>query len=171
MPVDINGFALANDAGLKFGASNTKVVAATYGIRDPMLPGMFGSVTIGGAYKVAPFPVNDVNVNIGGVWSTTTYKFTAPVAGIYYTSFGGIVGNGTGAMVGYYAVIVNGVNTCFSYHNSNALWELHHTEVMLKLAAGDAVWWAMNIAPAPDSGQASGAYTANHNMCTIWLVG
>ena len=57
-----------------------------------MLPGFLGSATPGGAYKVYPFPVNDVNLNIGSPWSTTTYTFTCPVAGIYYTSYSGIVG-------------------------------------------------------------------------------
>lgn len=173
MPIDINGYALSNEAGLKFGVTATKVIAADYGIRDPMLPGMMGSATAGGStYKIYPFPVNNVNPNIGGCWAIGTYRFTAPVAGIYYVAFGGIVGNGTAAgMVGYYGIVVNGVCVCFSYHNSNSLWELHHNAVMVKVAAGDTISWAFNIAPAPDSGTVSGAYQGNHNVCTIWLVG
>jgi C1q domain len=171
VPVDINGYALSNAGGLAFGASNTKVIAANYGISDPALPGMFGSATAGGPYKVYPFPVNSVNVNIGLYWSTSTYRFTAPVAGIYYTSYGGIVGTGSLPTVGgYFAIIVNGANWYFTFRDSANNWELHHIEMMLKLAAGDTVAWAMNTAPAPDAG-ASGAYQVNHNMCTIWLVG
>lgn len=82
MPVDINGYALSNSSGLAFGASGTKIIAANYGIRDPMLPAMLGSATGGGTYKCYPFPVNDVNLNIGSCWSTGTYAFTCPVTGI-----------------------------------------------------------------------------------------
>ena len=92
MPVDINGYALSNVSGLKFGASNTKIVAASYGVSDPLLPAMLGSATLGGStYKIYPFPINDVNFNVGSPWSTSTYMFTAPVAGIYYTSYSGMV--------------------------------------------------------------------------------
>lgn len=172
MPVNINGYALSNSSGLSFGASGTKIIAADYGIRDPMLPGMLGSATGGGTYGVHPYPVNDVNLNVGSPWSTSTYLFTAPVAGIYYTSYSGIVGDGTGGPDGYYSVMVNGSTRCYSYRYTNNTWELHHVEVMLKLAAGDTVSWAMNHAPGPTSGSPQGgAYQSNHNTCTIWLVG
>jgi hypothetical protein len=173
MSLDINGYAIANNAGLAFGASGTKVVAPNHGIFDPILPGMLGSVTDALAtYKVYPYPVNSVNLNIGSPWSTSTFRFTAPVAGIYYISFSGITGDGTitgGAA--YYAVIINGVNTYFTYRDSNSLWTLHHSEVMINLAAGDTVAWAMNFAPGPASAAAAGAYRSNHNVNTIWLVG
>lgn len=173
MPVDINGYNLSNASGdLVLGASGSKILAANYGIKDPMLPGMLGSATANGVYKVYPFPVNDVNLNTGSPWNTSTYRFTAPVAGIYYTSYSGIIGNGTATqMNGYMAVIVNGSNTYFSYKDTINIWELQHLELMMNLAAGDWVSWAMNIAPAPDSGTVSGGYQANHNTCTIWLVG
>jgi hypothetical protein len=173
MPVNINGYALSNaGGGLKFGASNTVIVAANYGIRDPMLPGFLGSATAGGGYKVHPFPVNDVNLNIGSPWSTSNFRFTAPVTGIYYTSYSGIVGNGTAtAGGGYFGVNVNGGCWYFSYRATDNTWELHHIEMMLHLAAGDYVTWAMNVAPAPASADPCGAYQANHNTCTIWLVG
>jgi C1q domain len=173
VPVDINGYILSEASGLKLGASNSKIMAANYGIVDPMLPGMLGSATgSGGTYKIHPFPVNDVNLNIGSCWNASTYRFTAPVAGIYYTSYSGIVGNGTNATTaGYFGVCVNGGLWYFSYKDTNPVWELHHIEMMLRLAAGDYVTWAFNISPAPDTGSNAGAYQANHNTCTIWLVG
>jgi hypothetical protein len=173
MPVDINGYALSNASGLKFGASNTKIVAANYGINDPMLPAMMGSATLGGStYKIYPFPCNDVNLNVGSPWSNTGYKFTCPMTGRYYTSFAGICGTGEGSgKGGYFSIIVNGGLWYFGYRDSGALWELYRMEMVLNLAAGDYVQWAMNIAPSPDSGTPGGAYQANHNTCTIWLVG
>lgn len=173
MPVDMSGYVLSEASGLKLGASNTKILAANYGIRDPMLPSMMGSATAGGAYKGYPYPVNDVNVNTGSCWSTSTYRFTAPVAGVYYISFGGIVGNGTltgcnGYMV---AFIKNGGNYYFSYKDTINSWEIHHASVMMDMAAGDWFSWAMNAAPGPDAGTDAGAYRSNHNVCCIWLVG
>lgn len=172
MPIDINGYTLANASGLSFDTSATQVVAANYGIRDPALPCMTGAATLNGAYKVYPFPVNNVNLNIGSCWSTSTYRFTAPVSGIYYMSYGGIVGDGSAIQTaGYYALIVNGVNYYWSYKDSISVWELHHNELLFKLAAGDWFSWAMNAAPGPVSAYTGGAYQANHNVCTIWLVG
>jgi len=172
MPLNLNGYNLSNDAGgLVLGASASRITASSYGIKDPMLPGFLGSATAGGTYKGYPFTVNDANaLNINGVWNTSSYLFTAPVAGIYYTSYGGIVGNGA-SQGGYYALIVNGGNWYFSYRDSNVEWELHHVEMMIKLAAGDNIRWAMNAAPGPDSSTTGGAYRSNHNICTIWLVG
>ena len=173
MPVDINGYNLSEHGGLVLGASGCKIAAANYGIIDPMLPGMLGFCTDGSAtYKVHPFPVNDVNLNIGSPWNVGTFRFTAPVAGIYYTSYSGIVGNGTVTSAqGYNAVCVNGALWYHSYKDTIANWELQHIEMMVNLAAGDYVTWAMNIAPAPDSGTNAGGYRSNHNTCTIWLVG
>lgn len=173
MPLDINGYALANAGGLKFDVSNTKVIGGNYGVSNPVLPGFLGSATANGAYKCYPFPVNDVNLNIGSCWSTSAFRFTAPVAGIYYTSYGGIAGNGSGTLgaQGYYGVIVNGANIAFSYRDTDNIWELHHIELLVKLAAGDTLAWAMNVAPAPDAGTNAGAYQSNHNHCTVWLVG
>ncbi len=172
MPINIAGYALSNNAGLALGASASRIIASNYGVKDPSLPGFMGAAMAGGGYKVHPFPVNDVNPNIGSVWSTSTYRFTAPVAGIYYISYSGIVGDGTGNNTyGYFGLIVNGAAAYYSYKDTVALWELHHQEMMINLAAGDTVSWSMNAAPGPDSGNVCGGYQINHNTCTIWLVG
>lgn len=174
MPVDLNGYNIGSTSlGLFFGTSSTQIAPADYGIRHPTLPAMLGSCTDGsGTYKCYPFPVNDVNLNIGSCWSTSTFRFTAPVAGIYYTSYAGIVGIGTtAASYGYYSIIINGASLTFSYEDVNNNWTLLHTELMVKLEAGDWLSWAMNIAPGSASALASGAYRGNHNHCTIWLVG
>jgi len=174
MPININGYAVSTVASeLKFGASNTRIAPASYGIRDPTLPSMWGACTDGSAtYKVYPYPVNSVNINIGSCWSTSTFRFTAPATGIYYVSFAGIVGDGTAVQTaGYYSIIINGVNYYFSYKDTISVWELQHVAVMINLTAGDWLSWAMNLAPGNASSYTGGAYRSNHNMCTIWLVG
>ena len=35
-------------------------------------------------FTVGTFPLNLTRINVGNCWNTSTYKFTAPVAGIYY---------------------------------------------------------------------------------------
>jgi hypothetical protein len=134
---------------------------------------MLGSCTDGSAtYKVYPFPVNSVNLNNGSPWSTSTFRFTAPVSGYYYTSYAGIVGDGTQTQTaGYYSVIVNGAIAYFSYRDTISTWEEQHVAVMLKLTAGDWLAWAMNLAPGNASTYTGGAYRNNHNICTVWLVG
>jgi hypothetical protein len=170
MGIDLNGVPLTNDAtGLALGTSGTKVVAANYGVRVPKLPGMHGQATLGGPYKNYPFAINDVNLNIGAYWSTSTYMFTCPVAGIYYISYGGIVGSG--AVAGYISLIVNGGVQYYGYRDTTNIWELFHLEVMFKLAAGDTVAWAMNKAPGAENASTFGAYTSQHNASTIWLIG
>jgi hypothetical protein len=171
MPANINGYILKNLSGLDLNASGSKVIAANYGIKDPMLPAMMGSCTDGSTqYKVYPFPINSLTLNNGSLWSTSTFRFTAPVAGIYYTSHAGIVGNGS-ATYGYFSLIVNGAQRYFSYRNDGSNWETNHTEVMVKLAAGDWIAWAMNISPGNDSSTTAGGYRNNHNHEVIWLVG
>jgi hypothetical protein len=172
VPVDINGYNLSNAGGIALGASGSKILAANYGIKDPALPGMMGSATANGPFKVYPFPVNDMDLNNGSPWSVSTFRFTAPVAGIYYTSFSGIVGDGSATQTSQYnAIIVNGINQYFSYRDTISIWELHHIEMMMNLAAGDWVSWAMNTAPGPTTANTGGAYQSNHNISTIWLVG
>jgi hypothetical protein len=173
MPVNINGYALSNPDNLTFGASGTKVIALNYGIKQPTLPGMNGAATLGGTvYKKYPFPVNSVDLNIGSPWNTSTYLFTAPVAGIYYTSYSGIVGDGVAQQTApYIAVIVSGVNYYWGYKDTISVWELMHIEILFKMAAGDTLGWAMNIAPGPASSYTGGGYQSNHNTVTVWLVG
>jgi hypothetical protein len=175
MPVDIKGYVLSDATGgsLKLGTANdTQIFAANYGVRDNRLPAMNGAATAGGAYKVYPFPVNNCNVNIGSGWSNATGMFTCPVAGLYYTSWAFIAGDGSATQTaGYYSIIVNGVMRYHSYRDTIAYWELQHLEMILKCAAGDTIAWASNAAPGPASGTAGGAYQGGYNTSVIFLIG
>jgi hypothetical protein len=176
MPVNINGYNLSNSTGkLAFGASSTTIAPTSYGVSDPALPGMYGSCTDGVAtYKCYPYPINALNFNNGSPWSTSTFRFTCPVAGIYLVSYAGIVGNGAASPVnGCYpgGVIKNGALLYHCYKGDNCLWLTQHSEVLVKCAAGDTLAWAHNIAPAPAGAGTEGAYRSNHNHSTIFLVG
>lgn len=170
MPVNINGYNLSNaNSQLALGNSGSRITTANYGVKVPLLPGMNGAATgqFPAAYNAYPFPVNNVNLNAG--WNASTFMFTAPAAGLYYTSFGGIVGDGGGA-AGYNAIIVNGVNKYFSYRDTSGTWILHHLEMIIKLAQGDTLAWALNKAPGPAAANNAGGYQDNHNTCSIWLL-
>ena len=102
------------------------------------------------------------------------YRFTAPVAGIYYISYGGIVGDGIDrAGAQYYAVIVNGVPTYYSLQgHHSASGSCMHIEVMLKLAGWRhrCVGDEHRARPGLELLRVA-RYQSNHNTCTIWLVG
>jgi len=173
MPINFSGYNLSNAVGqgLALGTSASRITPGSYGVKVPTLPAMNGAAVGGGTYKVYPFPVDSLDLN-SGAWSTSLYRFTAPAPGLYYTSYGGIIGDGSGlSRPAYYGIIVNGALKYFSYNDMVSTWMLHHLEMVLKLAQGDTVAWAMNTAPGPTNPSAGGAYQSNHNTCTIWFIG
>lgn len=176
MALNINGYQLTNTGGLTFGASSSKLDSVGRQI-TPNMPGVFGSKT-GNAAQIRQYPwvLNSTTVNINTCYNTTTGIFTCPVAGLYYTAWGGIcIGGGvdtaTTTRTGYIAVAKNGAQQAFSHWNTNDVWETTNLETILYCAAGDTIAWAVHIAPAPDNGSGFGAYGDNHNMSTIWLIG
>jgi len=171
MPININGYNLSNASGLTFGASSTKIDSS--GITDPFLPAVFGSRTdvAAGVIRTYPWVMDSTTTNVNSCWNGSV--FTCPVTGVYYMSWSSIVGSGAGTygLHGFIGLIKNGGLLYYSYRDTNNIWELQHLEVTIKCAAGDTITWAINIAPAPDSTTGAGAYGANHNASTIWLVG
>jgi hypothetical protein len=176
MPVDINGYALSNDGGLKFGSSTTKIDSSGR-MFVQNLPAFFGSRTGTGIARGYPWPFNSAAVNVNTAYSTSTYVFTCPVAGLYFTSYSVITqgtNNTTNAAAtssGYIALVKNGVSQTFSHWNTNDYWDCVNLESILSCAAGDTISYAVHISPAPDNGSGAGAYGDNHNMVSIWLIG
>jgi hypothetical protein len=175
MGLNINGYAVTNSSGLTFGSSSTKVDSSGR-MFVQNLPAMFGSRTGGQAtYRAYPWPINSTAINVNTVFSTSTYVFTCPVAGLYFTSCS-LICNGTNSTTatttgsGYVGLIKNGVLQTFSHWNTNDSWDCVNLESILSCAAGDTISFAVNTAPSP-SGSTYGAYGDNHNMATIWLIG
>lgn len=87
-----------------------------------------------------PAPFTATRFNIGGYYSTTNRRFTAPVAGRYmFTSFGNIngVASGSGAYAAFY---VNGVAaTAWAYQTSNGNWMNCSLAAVINLNANDYV--------------------------------
>ena len=87
------------------------------------------------------FAHNTVRYNNGGHFSTSTYRFTAPVAGLYHFNFHTIYyGNGTNAHLSLRknGSGVDGTNTHFS-NDQGAVWQSVNIESNLDLAQNDYV--------------------------------
>ncbi len=176
MPININGYLLSQDCGLKFGSSSTKIDSSGR-MFVSSLPAFFGSRTgSAGTYRAYPWPFNSAAVNINTAFSTSTYVFTCPVAGLYFTSFS-VICNGTNSTTatttgtGYVGLVKNGVLQHFTHWNTNDSWDTTNLESILSCAAGDTISYAVHISPAPNNGSGYGAYGDNHNMVSIWLIG
>ena len=87
------------------------------------------------------FAHNVARYNNGGHFSTSTYRFTAPVAGLYHFHFHTIYyGNGANAHVSLRknGSGISGTNTHFS-NNQGAVWQTVNIESNLDLAQNDYV--------------------------------
>jgi len=176
MALDINGYNISNSSGIKFGTSLTRIDTNAR-VLVPNQPIMFGSKTSTATQdRQYPWAINSLDVNVNSAWSTSSFVFTCPVAGLYYTSLGVICYTGGSAAAtavnsGYCGVIKNGALQHFTHWNTQDVWDTQNLETILSCAAGDTISWAIHIAPAPDNGSGMGAYGSNHNMATIWLLG
>jgi hypothetical protein len=175
MPVDINGYSLSNSSGLTFGSSTTKIDSSGRMFIQNH-PAFFGSRTGSGAVSRAyPWPFNSAVVNVGNAYSTSTYVYTCPVAGLYFTSFSIIVnatnGAATATASGYVGLVKNGVLQHYTHWNTNDVWDNQCLESILSCAAGDTISYAVNIAPAPVGNTSYGGYGDNHQMVSMWLIG
>lgn len=176
MPININGYNLSDSGGLALGSSSSRIRSsgAIGAPLVPLNPGVFGSKIGIGVQSQYPWVLNSSSFNTGTVWTGNT-TFTCPVAGAYYTSWGGIcLGTNsttpTTTLSGYGGVVKNGVLQGFFHWNTNDYWDTVNYNKIVICAAGDTLTWAINIAPSP-VGSSSGAYGDNHNMSTIWFIG
>ena len=176
MAININGYSLTNDSGLKFNTTQTKFDSSNR-ILMPNKPSFFGSKTSSvTTLRQYPWVINSTTVNVNTCWNTSTGVFTCPVSGLYYTAWGGICRGGasntpSSTNSGYMGVVKNGVLQHFTHWNTNDHWDNQNLETILYCNSGDTIAWAVHIAPAPDNGSGAGAYGDNHNMATIWLIG
>ena len=88
------------------------------------------------AERSNPMDYNSTNYNIGNHYSTTTYLFTAPVAGRYLFTAGALktANDGDGGII----IVQNSTNKARSYHNGGPTRQ-RTVSVVLSLAANDTV--------------------------------
>ena len=88
----------AVSGGLRFYAGTERMRISPQGyVTKPYTP-MFLAGRTGGNYTatIGTFPFNVTRINVGNHYSTSTYKFTAPVAGVYYFFAQVYYNNGSG---------------------------------------------------------------------------
>ena len=67
-------------------------------VTKPKHPSFLAGRTGGNqTFTVGTFPLNETRINVGNHYDTSTYKFTAPVAGVYYFHAQVYYNNGSGA--------------------------------------------------------------------------
>ena len=142
MAVNINGYELSNSSGLKFGSSNTRIDSSGR-LFIQNQPALFGSRVGTGVARGYPWPFNSQVINVNNAYSTSTWLYTCPVAGLYFTSYSTIC-NGTNNSTptttgsGYIGLIRNGALQHFTHWNTNDVWDCQCLESILSCAAGDS---------------------------------
>jgi hypothetical protein len=98
--------------------------------------------------NIATVPFNHAVFNNGGHYSTSTYRFTAPVAGIYYLSYSVRVNHGTSGHIIHPCFQINGTNDGASltiYKNDTSAQYMHTSfSYVRNLSASDYVTVTMS---------------------------
>lgn len=80
-------------------AGSTAIAINNNGITTQTSKPSFHANMAGGSYTSGTvIPFNSVSINVGGYYSSTTYRFTAPLAGKYYFYTTMLSTNDTGAI-------------------------------------------------------------------------
>ena len=88
---------LAVDAITNATGTSAMAIDSSGRITTPAKPAFLAGRTGGNqAFTLGTFPFNLARINVGNCWNTTTYKFTAPVAGLYYFYGQGYYNDGAG---------------------------------------------------------------------------
>jgi len=136
-----DSYSAGSKTGIKI--SNLGVVSVPRGYVSQSLVPAFNAYHNGSGISLttALFPHNVVRYNNGGHFSTATYAFTAPVAGIYHFDFHTIYyGNGINAqiMLRKNTVAMPGTYGHFS-NNQGTVWHTFNLNTTLALAVDDSV--------------------------------
>ena len=113
-------------------------------VTKPYNPAFIAGRTGGNqTFTVGTFPLNVARLNVGNHYSTSTYKFTAPVAGVYYFYGQVYYNNGSGHYrVGFRKEPSGGsaimLNTAAHHMVGND--NIQNLSIMESLAVGDTVW-------------------------------
>ena len=153
--LDVGGYDsdLVFETGLKTGWSNTTTerlrISAQGYVTKPNHPAFIAGRTGGNqTFTVGTFPLNVARLNVGNHYNTSTYKFVAPVAGVYYFYAQVYYNNGAGQYrMGFRKTPSGGsafmLNTSShkidAGHPSGANDTTDSTSIVESLAVGDSV--------------------------------
>jgi len=153
--LDVGGYDsdLVFETGLKTGWSNTTTerlrISAQGYVTKPNHPAFIAGRTGGNqTFTVGTFPLNVARLNVGNHYNTSTYKFVAPVAGVYYFYAQVYYNNGAGQYRMHFRKTPNGgsayqLNTSShkidAGHPSGANDTSDSTSIIELMAVGDSV--------------------------------
>lgn len=135
----------ANTASYNFrmggsgGGNNVLAIDSSGRVTMPYQPA-FCAQASGGYQTTSPIPFTSAKVNTGGHFNTSTYLFTAPIAGRYLFTLHIYFDNNTSAD-GYPRFVVNGsYNHGYAYMQGNSDGDKTSSmTTMISLAAGDSI--------------------------------
>ena len=138
-------FALTSRSGnLAFGTGSTERmrIDSSGRVTTPFQPAFYAYSSNSSMTSGNTVVFNNAPLNVGSSFNTSTYTFTAPIAGNYL--FASIVRyDQNGVLYGQTALIVNGLNTYQGHYNNvtnaNSTYNSVPTVALLGLAAGDTV--------------------------------
>ena len=93
-------------------------------------------------FTLGTFPFNVARINVGNCWNTSTYKFTAPVAGIYYFFASVYYNDGAGQHRIHFRKTPNGgsaFQVCTVSHQAASSDDSKSMSVMESMAVGDTM--------------------------------
>jgi hypothetical protein len=130
---------------LKFNTSNTERmrIDSSGRVTQPYQPAFLAQYSSGATINsgtTGALAFNSAVYNVGSHYSTSTYRFTAPVAGVYvfYTGVGGTGGQPANSYFGI-AFQVNGSTKNAQWQNSAAGYQVQKHTQAFSLNAGDYV--------------------------------
>lgn len=174
MALNINGISLTSPAGTTLEAANGATswlkIDATGRVtkgQTPLLVGAFNGQATTLSVGKAVFGSVVWNLPTAAPpWNNSTGNFTCPIAGRYLVYMAGIAQSGTG----YFGILKNGVNICFSHWNHTTIWVPVQTSAVLYCALGDTISFCINAPPIVAS-NSSGWYGAGqHGSFAISLM-
>lgn len=116
----VNAYTIRNDGG-PLNLGNSSYTTTIYGrTLNPQQPSFYarGAETSGTLANGGDIPFNNAEVNIGGHYNTSTYRFTAPVAGMYQINTTLFNVGGTGRV----SIKVNNASKYNSQNNWDTAW-------------------------------------------------
>ena len=136
--------AVGNTAQLTGYPSGTSTLRGKVTMPEQPSFSMYNSGNVSG---IAVIPFGGTKFNRGGYFNTSTYAFTAPIAGCYsFSCYGNVNGVASGGALHFYFRKNGAQIGSYAYTTSNGNWQLMSITEVIQLAVNDTVDVVMGVA-------------------------